>query len=68
MTMKFEFDGWMRPYEYRAVGDMFYALAAGLDADRKERGFEADAPTPGVSLADAILAQGDAILPECDAA
>lgn len=39
MTMKFEFDGWMRPYEYRAVGDMFYALAAGLDEDRKDRGF-----------------------------
>lgn len=43
MTMKFEFDGWMRPYEYRAVGDMFYALAQGLEADRKDRGFEADA-------------------------
>ena len=43
MTMKFEFDGWMRPYEYRAVGDMFYALAQGLEVDRKDRGFETDA-------------------------
>lgn len=47
MTMKLKFDGWMQPYECRALGDMFHALAVGLEAQRSDARARSLAPPEG---------------------
>ena len=37
MGMKFKIDGWMSPYEYRALSTMFAELAAGAEKERAGR-------------------------------
>ena len=60
MTFELKIDGWMQPYEYRALSIMFAELASGKADDRKNREaadpdydkpFVVDgAPTPNASL------------------
>jgi hypothetical protein len=65
MGLKIEIDGWMTPYEYRALGSFFYDLEKGALADRAERGFGKDTLGVDVEQKEPGPSEADDVHVEC---